>query len=494
MADSLAEAKQAALDALATAKPRPADVIEFRAQGRVAVLAPPGEPAAASAMDDLSAAGFAPSLIPDAAEVRGHLGAFKISRGDEKTAESDTVLDFFSPPLARQQNPDLDVLPLGYFEARERENFQDAGMRGTFHKPRYYEYDPGLCAHGAGGCRRCIDACPALAISSAGDKVSVDSNLCQGCGLCAMTCPSGAMRYAYPRPADSLGALQSAIAAWRGKAADAPTVAFFSAENPRAQDIPDSPRLLPAAVEEAAAAGLETWLCMLAFGASGVAVFADNPRLARLAREQADVACAITGALGFRDAVHVYEDPAEMRAQEEPPLVPSASFLPDDDKRTMFFAALDHLLQAASESPEPAALPAGAPFGEIVVNEDACTLCMACAGACPASAVRAAGDLPRLNFVEENCLQCGLCEKACPEDAISLRPRLVFDPASRRRTRVLNEDQPVTCLACNKPFAGARMIRRIEEKLQGHWMFQDDAQKRRLRLCEECRVRDMFSK
>jgi hypothetical protein len=32
----------------------------------------------------------------------------------------------------------------------------------------------------------------------------------------------------------------------------------------------------------------------------------------------------------------------------------------------------------------------------------------------------------------------------------------------------------------------------MQEKLKGHWMFQDANALRRLQMCEDCRVKDMF--
>lgn len=37
------------------------------------------------------------------------------------------------------------------------------------------------------------------------------------------------------------------------------------------------------------------------------------------------------------------------------------------------------------------------------------------------------------------------------------------------------------------------MMTTIHAKLADHWMFQDEAQKRRLEMCEDCRVEDMFA-
>ncbi len=70
-------------------------------------------------------------------------------------------------------------------------------------------------------------------------------------------------------------------------------------------------------------------------------------------------------------------------------------------------------------------LSSGAPFGEIEVNLDTCTMCMACVGACPEAALADGRDRPQLRFSEANCVQCGLCEQACPEDAIMPVPRLL---------------------------------------------------------------------
>ena len=60
-----------------------------------------------------------------------------------------------------------------------------AEMIGEFEKPIYVEYDADLCAHSRNslsGCSRCLDVCPAGAISTAGDTVEIDPAICGGCG------------------------------------------------------------------------------------------------------------------------------------------------------------------------------------------------------------------------------------------------------------------------------------------------------------------------
>ncbi len=173
--------------------------------------------------------------------------------------------------------------------------------------------------------------------------------------------------------------------------------------------------------------------------------------------------------------------------------MPPAGFAGVDEKRTMLRLAIEHLHAHAPAPQTVVPMPAGAPFGEILVNRETCTLCMACVSVCPASALSDGADLPQLNFIEANCVQCGLCATACPEHAISLSPRFLYDSDERRKTRVLNEEAPFHCVVCGKPFATQRMMERMTQKLHGHWMYDSDDALRRLKMCADCRVRDVFA-
>ena len=520
----LRAARESALTAIAAHSPELSDAIEYSSAGKIAVAADAeswpraleavqrlGELVSLALLEDESAEypgvqrreGI-PFSVCRTLSVSGHLGAFvfRLREGEgETTRHADAILDLRASPLFSRR-----VLPPGCFRpGADAEDFERAvdslrDMRGVFRKPKYFRHTESLCAHGRGnGCSRCVSACPAEAIASVGGKIEVDAHLCQGCGSCVMTCPSGAMRYAHPPARDFLLALRDASAAFRAKSGGVAPLILLHAESEsgRFADLAPSPAL-PLAVEETGAAGIEAWFCALAYGCGAVGVFAEGAETRELAKAQADVANDILRAMNFREAIRILPD---MTAAEKfisefsgraAPASEAAKFAPDDSKRGMFFAALDFLMREAGEIPEHAALDPGAPFGEAVVDAGKCTLCMSCAGACPASALRAGGDSPRLLFVEGNCVQCGLCESACPEDAVSLRPRLLFSRESRLSARVLNEEAPFCCVSCGKPFATARMIARVEEKLRGHWMYQDDSARRRLRLCEDCRAAEMF--
>ena len=166
-----------------------------------------------------------------------------------------------------------------------------------------------------------------------------------------------------------------------------------------------------------------------------------------------------------------------------------AGFNAAAEKRGTLDLALDHLLKNGLQKPEQIALPAGALYGQVMVNKDACTLCMSCVGACPESALMDNANAPQLRFVEKNCVQCGLCEKTCPENAISLAPRLLLTEAARQPV-VLNEAQPFHCIRCNAPFGTLQMIENMVSKLSLHGAFAGNIN--RIKMCGDCRVVDMM--
>ncbi|MCX8049489.1 MAG: 4Fe-4S binding protein [Methylohalobius sp.] len=253
-------------------------------------------------------------------------------------------------------------------------------------------------------------------------------------------------------------------------------------------------KILLLAVEALGAVGPDAWLAALAYGASAVWLLANGILNHTRSNLQAQMQWvrAILAALGYNPQavrwVHVDQGNIEWLAQ---PGIPSAAFWPLADKREVLRLALFHLTCHASFKPAEIPLPEGSPLGAIEVDSGSCTLCMACAYVCPVKALRVEGDKPQLKFVEINCVQCGLCKHACPEKAIRLKPRFLTDWDELRQARILHEEVPFNCLGCGRPFATAKMIGVILARMSTHSMFAFEHQRRRLMLCEECRIRDI---
>lgn len=499
-----------ALAAAATVTPEATGLVDYRSAGRLLLIGAPAAvlgvlPRLAGDLHPYCLFTAKPPAAPnqvaygvcagaDAIELDGHLGSFRVRRGcadpQNLDREFDLVLDLGTPPRLQRPLP-----PAGYLAPTDAAALDAAiaslpELIGRFEKPQYFRYNPDICAHGASGiagCRRCIDACPAEAIISIGERVEVDPHLCQGGGICATVCPSGAMSYRYPAAADTLERIRRLLQTFRQAGGERPVLLLHGAASP-----PESSdeRTLPLALEELASVGLEAWLSALAYGACAVHLVRDpgaGAVVLAAVEQQRRSANAILAGLGYPAAVHWADAAAPTALHDLPP----ATYAGQDDKRQNLFLAMDHL---AAHAPAPAAtapLPAGAPLGRVLVD-DGCTLCLACTSVCPTKALADGGDSPALRLFEGNCVQCGLCARACPEQVMHLEPRALYDAERRRQPVTLKAEEPFCCVSCGKPFATRSVITRMQQKLASHWMYQDEAARRRLSMCDNCRVADLM--
>lgn len=508
-------ARQAAVSAAEKLPVSPTGIVHFTSRGRVVVIG--GEPAqwfAARLENPLHAEvllteGEVEAGVPTTPQagrslaISGHLGAFEIALGERgrhnyQLLQSDMIVDLGDSPLVERDLP-----PPGYWHFGTEPQDLDAaqlvveGMVGTFEKPRFFDYDPDICAHnrsGQAGCNRCIEACPAEAIVSVGERVEVDPNLCQGGGTCATVCPSGAMQYAYPPTIDTAERIRTLLHEYDRHGGHDPTLLFVADED--AVGVPTLPAsVLLVTVEELASAGHELWLAALAWGARRV-ILADGgsvpPRSRHALDEQFRLARGLLAGLGYRpEALQLtgLED-IIARCEAVDGLPPAAHFAAKGQKRQLVALAMEHFRAHAPLKRDRLPLEQGAPYGGVRVNAERCTLCMACTSVCPAGAISAGDDTPKLVFHETRCVQCGICRNACPESAIALEAGYLLDPELRRQGATLYEDPPFCCVSCGKPFATRRVIDAILGKLDGHAMFGSERAKRRLQMCEDCRVVD----
>lgn len=518
---------EAALAALPPFEPVP--TVGYQSAGRLLVLG--GDQARVLAVvealkDTLSLALFDTDnarVSPPGTESRrgrvvalhGFLGAFDLlwqrdANAPTEQAAFDLVLDLQDTPAFSMAAP-----PQGYFRAApgDDEALQQAfaalpDMVGEFEKPKFFSYKESICAHSRSqreGCHRCIDICSTAAITSAGDTVSVDPHLCMGCGACATVCPSGAMAYQFPRVADRGAQLRTMLAAWReGGNTVAPIIVVHNetdgAEAVRA--LADEPNVLCLPAWHVASVGMDVMLGALAYGAAGLAVItegSETPEYRAALTHEAKTADIIANALGFGGTHFVVGPVGELKSRlaalaSAQTVATPAGFHLTNDKRTTLEFAVEFL---ARNAPQLEEIPLDAPamFGLVVVNEDRCTMCLACAGACPESALMDGGPdamKAQLRFLERNCVQCGLCASTCPESAISLKPRLLLTP-ERKKEVVLNESTPFDCISCGKVLGTKKLIDNMLGKLAGHSMFQTPGSLKRLQMCADCRVVDMMS-
>jgi ferredoxin len=463
--------------------------------------------------------------------VKGHLGAFELivdhyaapapaahglaafgSPRDNAVSRCDIILDLSGgTPLFPA--PDLRD---GYLRAdpRHRDGWLSAVSKardlvGTFEKPRYIDFTDSRCAHSRSriiGCTRCLDVCPAGAISPAGDHVRIDPYICAGCGQCAAVCPTDAAAYTLPAADELMRGLRAGLLAHQQSGGKAATVLVHDSAHgtPLIQMLQSREGLpkdtLPLVVNEVTQVGLETLAAAFLYGAAAV-------RFLVRARQRHDIASlystiALTESLllglGFgsgRIATIETDDPDALglalhSIPDMPPVARPASFLPmGGDKAALRRQVLRQLQRAAPTPVDLISLPKGSPFGSVDVHVEGCTLCLSCVSACPTAALQDNGDQPMLRFTEDACIQCGLCQATCPEKVISLTPQMDFRAASAS-ARILKAEQPFCCVRCGKPFGVKSIIERVTAKLaEKHWMYTNASQRLELiKMCDDCRV------
>lgn len=367
---------------------------------------------------------------------------------------------------------------------------------GTFEKVLHVRTEPLLCAHSRAeqtGCTRCLDLCPTGAITPSGEFVTVNPMVCAGCGACSAVCPSGAISYDAP-PVDLVMArVQTLAKAYLDAEGTAPRLLVHDAHGAEMIRLTARHgRGLPADVIPLELPAIGTFghaeaLAALAAGFADVTLLpgpkADLPPL--------EAQVALARALGNDAAVQILDtsDPDAMSDRLYDSAAPASLANPIRPMGTRRQIARQ-ATKALHPDTDALPLPEGAPYGAVLVDTDACTLCLSCVSLCPSGALGDNPDKPQLRFQEDACLQCGLCANICPEDAITYEPRLDLTDAALSQ-RILNEEEPFACIECGALFGVKSTVERIMDKLSGHAMFSGD-KLRMIQMCDDCRVRAQF--
>ncbi|KGY10613.1 4Fe-4S dicluster domain-containing protein [Vibrio sinaloensis] len=454
-------------------------------------------------------------------QVSGFLGTFDVVIENKGTSSNlakvainhdcfDIVLDLCLESCMKEEVPVPGYYPVGRGYPKLAEALEEIPtLMGTFDKPKYFRLDTDLCAHssrGVKGCERCVDACPAGALSSEGSdktghRIEINPYLCQGVGTCATACPTEAIHYALPNPQETQKFVERTLANYEQAGGVDPIVLICSSRHEQynvmaLKALPDN--VVPIVVEELPSVGIDSWLAALVNGATQVLFAASRfmpPTIIRVLNNEVSIAQELLSQLGIaKETIDILY--LESLREGQPTLCTDSFDLAlgdlEGNKRARLFTALDALAKARIPVENVVDLPVNAPFGSVSCESKDCTLCMSCVAVCPTRALHTDGTSPSLQFVEQDCVQCGLCEKACPENALSLTPRMNWDSQTRQNAVVLHEEKAAECIRCHKPFAPQSMIDMLQNKLRGHSHFSDEAAINRIAMCEDCRVVDMF--
>ncbi|MEL0325458.1 MAG: 4Fe-4S dicluster domain-containing protein [Burkholderiaceae bacterium] len=437
------------------------------------------------------------------------------SKSNDVETDCDIIIDLSkeTPLFSSWQKRD------GYFRGDpsdvlglEKIKSDASDMIGLFEKPLYVNFEENLCGHsrnGQTGCTRCLDVCPASAISSNNDVVYIDQGICGGCGMCGAVCPSGAAQTNYPTISDELTIIDALKRNYTMAGGKNPWLLLHDGNY--GNDLIDAlarfdiglpANLIPYQLHSVGRVGHDILISALSFGFEKVFIFIDPNKF----EENKSIINQIELANSLIEGVGISSEKRFVLVQEEDPekiskiiwegkslknFVPSP-ITPLGSPRAITRAAMKALAKANNSDKQQISLNDGAPYGRVEIDTDNCTICLSCVGACPAGALQDNPDAPQLLFREDACIQCGICKVTCPEKVIQLVPQFnLADDAMK--TELIIQDEPFHCKSCGKAFGTTKSIEAVIDRLSEHSMFQQSGKIEMLKLCEDCRVDAIFS-
>ena len=298
--------------------------------------------------------------------------------------------------------------------------------------------DEAACA-GTVRCGLCIARCPENAIASTSPLPTVDPGACSACGLCVPRCPSGALRITGASTAQTeaqlgalLGRVLGVVLACREANADAPAGWALV-------ELPTLALVTPGWVLQLRARGLEVRTAPCG-----------DPHCA-----------AVASAVALADRIPIGAAPERLCLAEPRATADAVRCLEITD-----------VVESDTS-----------PVGIVSIDATACTLCGACAAACPTDALQLDEDADEtsLRLRPSACVACGRCAAACPEHVLGVRPGI--DPVRLRRDSIelvwAPREQCATCGAVLPPRPMRRRLREMLPELSGA----------PLELCARCATR-----
>ena len=371
---------------------------------------------------------------------------------------------------------------------------------GTFEKPLYVAMEPLICAHsraGQTGCTKCLDICPTGAIVPDGEHVTIDPMVCAGCGACAARCPSGAITYDAPPPDMTFRRIHTLASSYRKAGGEAPRLLVcdrsFGTEMIQlaaryGRGLPAD--VIPHEVDVISGFGHAEILAAFASGFVEVTILLSPTTERDALDDEVPLARAMCGdrPITLLDVADPDALCDALYASVDPPAPVAQPVLPMGSRRQVARLGAKALHDADTVLP----LPDSAPYGTVLVDTDACTLCLSCVSLCPSGALVDNPDMPQLRFQEDACLQCGLCANVCPENAITYETRMNLRDEALTQV-VLHEEEPFACIECGALFGVKSTVERITEKLAGkHAMFANENAAKMIQMCDNCRVQAQF--
>ncbi|EGK8126475.1 4Fe-4S dicluster domain-containing protein [Campylobacter upsaliensis] len=359
----------------------------------------------------------------------------------------------------------------------------------NYHFKTFITYNSSVCQYHkrrSEHCAKCAELCPTTAILKDDEERILEFSQidCLGCGGCVSVCPSGSLDYA-PMNRDSFFKMLDFV---RGS-----KICIIPKKMPLEHlSLSLSEGVLPFMIEG------EKWLSNLHFlsllQASGANLVFYTDFVSRGSAEAIELLNAVFERKFGKKAVLVAKDEKELEsALKELEFIEGLNFSFHNytqTNRENFAVRLRHLINDENlgvvESGE------WLRYGDLRLNVDTCTLCLACVGACNVGALIADSKENALKFNPSLCTTCGYCEVSCAEkDTLKLERSGLRLEKSYFDFRTLTKDELFACVECGKEFATKKAVEKIASLMRDKFA-NDEAKLKSLYCCADCKAKVML--
>ncbi len=353
----------------------------------------------------------------------------------------------------------------------------------------YIHYDSSICQYHERRqeiCGKCAEICPTVAILKEDEtKHLVFSHIdCVNCAECIAICPSGALDYSLmPR-----NAFLETAKLYKDK---------FPLVVANDSSLDELNVKLPAGVLPFGGWSekffSETHLLTL-LQESGCSIIIYTKTRAKALSSSAEIVNQVYKIKFNKQAVYVVKNEKELKdALSQAGFIDGSYFSMSEyalakreifAKRLSFFVGDENLGEVYTDE--------NIRYGKVQINQDSCTLCLSCVGACNVGALVADKNTNSIQFNPSVCTACGYCELSCAEkDTIKLtRGKIELKPSTFVYTQ-LAQDELFKCIECGKEFATKKAVEKIAAIMTPK--FANFPEKiKTLYCCSDCKAKVMI--
>ena len=359
----------------------------------------------------------------------------------------------------------------------------------SFSYRKFTTYDKTICQYDGRReviCSKCEEVCPTVAITKDDTTKTLTFSQvdCHGCGGCISVCPSGALDYT-PTNKESL----YEISKFYKETHPLIIPSKMSLDN---LNIELKENILPFSIDGEKFLHEGTLLTLLQISGSQLIFYSDF--LSKGTKDAIRILNDIYQKRYQKDAVLIAMNEDELSlALKQISFVENSYFNFNQDgfkKREVF----SHRLQKIVGNDDLGVVETGEHihYAKVEVNQDTCTLCLVCVGACNVGALVADASDNTLRINPSICTACGYCEISCPEtNCLTIKQDIIELKPTWFKESVLAQDKLFACVECGVEFATTKAIEKIASKMAT--IFASDPVKvRSLYCCANCKPKIMM--